>query len=183
MSTQNFKFTLLSIAIGAMCGLPASADDSNQDKNRQQNEQSQSWSDNDSERSSSQDEDGNAENAKSKTSQKSKSKNSSSKGSQSGNRNGQQSRVPIQWVTVAVDYNHDGWYDGWETIYYYDYQQARESSNQRSQDGRQQANEGPRKASIQGEIVQMKTEKSSDGKNRRVVCRSRTRRAGRRKSA
>ncbi len=183
MTIRNFKYTLFSLAIGAMCGLPVSADDSNQNDSRRQDRQGQrqsqaDWgSGGDSDRPSDQNSDRAAKNSKSKSSQQAKSTKSNSKDSQSGAHNGQQSHddhahvVPVGWVNIAVDYNNDGWYDGWETIYYYDYQQARESSRQRSQNGSQQsANEGPRRARIQGEIVQMKTEKSSDGNNKRVVA-------------
>ncbi len=79
--------------------------------------------------------------------------------------------MPLRWVTVAVDYDQDGVYDRWETIYYFDFQQACQRSQQRSKQGNQQSSsEGSQKTSIQGEIVQLKTEDSANSSEKRVIA-------------
>lgn len=75
---------------------------------------------------------------------------------------------PMGWVTVAVDYNDDDSFDAYETIYYYDLQQAQQRSQQRRgqqgqmanrQQGRQQgrqAGQQPQRVRVQGEVQQRK---------------------------
>jgi hypothetical protein len=43
---------------------------------------------------------------------------------------------PQGWVVIAADYDRDGRWDGFETIYYYDLQRAKDSSRQRAEQQR-----------------------------------------------
>lgn len=90
----------------------------------------------------------------------------------SGNQNDEQSQtqnkkqlVPVGWVSVAVDYDNDNKFDGYETIYYYDLVDARNKSWQRR---------GPRSTrdqarTISGELSNLKTVNLSDGNEHRLA--------------
>jgi len=81
------------------------------------------------------------------------------------------------WVTIATDYDKDGRFDGIETIYLYDLERARKSSQARSkQRGQRNQQTASRQRTLQtaGEIQQLnhKSMKQSDETN--VVAKLRT---------
>jgi hypothetical protein len=90
----------------------------------------------------------------------------------SGNQGDQRSQaqnkkqlVPVGWVSVAVDYDNDNKFDGYETIYYYDLVDARNKSWQRR--GPRSAHEEAR--TISGEISNLKSVNLSDGDEHRLA--------------
>lgn len=94
----------------------------------------------------------------------------------------------LRWVTVAVDYDGDRLYDGYETIYYYDFVDARNRSNQRQNSGQSNGQNGKQSKgqngmqanrqnmqndkqqmrSISGQLSNLKTVRLSDNKQHRM---------------
>ncbi len=99
---------------------------------------------------------------------------------------------PIGWVTIGADYNNDGFYDAFETIYYYDFEQAKKRSKERSQqNGQSQASRDQssqssgqqsnksqkqlvRRSAVQGTISELKTMKSADGQKKNLAAHVKT---------
>lgn len=102
-------------------------------------------------------------------SQRDSNRNSGRQSEQNNRKSRNYSVEPVGWVQVAVDYDNDGYYDGVETIYYYDLQQARNQSRQRADDQKRQGRSGSRQANsnrqrsqrqnvrLRGEIVSLES--------------------------
>ncbi len=70
--------------------------------------------------------------------------------------------VPQGWVSMRVDYDNDGVFDAVETLYVYDLEQARRSSNQRKSEGRRMSNnrqENQQMISVTGDINSIQSAK------------------------
>ncbi len=72
---------------------------------------------------------------------------------------------PTGWVSISVDYDNDGQYEGRETIYYYDLVKARETSKQRKDQGQQQRQrQGRQYGQRQQEDRQQRSQRQRQGK-------------------
>ncbi len=155
MRISHFKLVATSFALAATMAITASAQDANQnDEGKQRDSQKAAES--------------SQQSSQSRQAQKSK---QSKKSQQSQSQANSELQIePKGWITVESDYNDDGFYDTFETIYYYDFVKAREASQKRGGNQSEQASSGnqsqkqmSRKASIQGEITELNTENSKSG--------------------
>ncbi|MEQ8846979.1 hypothetical protein [Botrimarina sp.] len=78
---------------------------------------------------------------------------------------------PAGWVTIAADYDNDGYYDGVETVYYYDLQQAKQRSRQRAQQSarrgdQQQPRSDRQMQQVEGQITQLTSKQMTGGDSR-----------------
>jgi hypothetical protein len=179
MSIHHFKFALLSLTIGGLFSLSATADDPGRNKDQQRNRQAQSKGSESSDGLDDKDPESQAQTSKADRTPDTHSNDTRSQDSKANSRNSKKSQsssddhihVPLRWVTVAVDYDQDGRYDAWETIYYFDFQQASQRSRERSkQENQELSSEAAEKTSIKGEIVQLKTDNSASGSETRVIA-------------
>jgi predicted DNA-binding antitoxin AbrB/MazE fold protein len=68
---------------------------------------------------------------------------------------------PLGWISIAADYDNDGRFDGVETIYAYDLEQAKQNSRKRSesrQDRRSNRSNQQQRETIKGTISKIRTE-------------------------